>query len=79
MKITKIASDLNEKSSNRYALVYRLAELAKKLVDESVQRHSADEIIYGSETVYKNNVKPVIQSIMMIASEGDDLGNELIG
>lgn len=79
MKITKIASDLNEKSDNRYALVYRIAELAKKLVDEISQRGQGEEVVYGSDSVYKTNVKPVIQSIMMIASESDELGDELIG
>lgn len=80
MKITKIASDLNEKCENRYALVYRIAELAKKLVDESSQRGGhTEEMVYGSEQSYKNTVKPVIQSIMMIASENDELGDELIG
>lgn len=79
MKITKIASDLNESCDNRYALVYRIAELAKKLVDESNQRSHGEEIVYGSDQVYKTNVKPVIQSIMMIASESDELGDELIG
>lgn len=79
MKITKIASDLNEKCENRYALVYRIAELAKKLVDETNQRKHTDDIVYGGEQSFKTSIKPVIQSIMMIASESDDLGDELIG
>ncbi|MEW5821032.1 MAG: hypothetical protein AB1782_12645 [Cyanobacteriota bacterium] len=79
MKITKIASDLNENCDNRYALVYRIAEVAKKLVDETNQRKHNDEIVYGGEQTYKTSVKPVIQSIMMIASESDELGDELIG
>ena len=79
MKITKIASDLNERSENRYALVYRIAEVAKKLIEETNQRKHNDEIVYGGEQSYKNSIKPVIQSIMMIASESDELGDELIG
>jgi hypothetical protein len=79
MKITKIASDLNENTENRYALVYRIAELAKKLVEESNQRKHNDEVVYGGEQTFKTSVKPVIQSIMMIASESDELGDELIG
>lgn len=79
MKITKIASDLNESSENRYALVYRIADIAKKLVDETHHRRHSEEIVYGGEQTYKTSVKPVIQSIMMVASENDELGDELIG
>ena len=35
-QITKTASDLNEKAENRYQLVYEIADLAKKMVDESL-------------------------------------------
>ena len=41
-QITKIAWDLNEKTNNRYQLVYELIELAKKLVDESQMKKSKD-------------------------------------
>ena len=34
-QIIKVAWDLNEKTENRYQLVYEIAELAKKLVDEN--------------------------------------------
>ena len=33
-QIIKVAWELNEKSENRYKLVYEIAELAKKVVDE---------------------------------------------
>lgn len=78
MKITKIASDLNEKSENRYELVYKISALAKNIVEEMNQRRE-EEKAYGNEIISKNDVKPVIQAIMMIASENDDLGDGLIG
>ena len=34
-QIIKIAWDLNEQTENRYQLVYEIAELAKRLVDET--------------------------------------------
>lgn len=34
-QIIKVAWDLNENTENRYQLVYEIAELAKKLVDEN--------------------------------------------
>ena len=34
-QIIKIAWDLNDNCENRYGLVYEIAELAKKLVDEN--------------------------------------------
>ena len=34
-KSVKIAWDLNEKYENRYELVYEIADLAKKIVDEA--------------------------------------------
>ena len=33
-QIIKVAWELNESTDNRYKLVYEIAELAKKLVDE---------------------------------------------
>ena len=34
-QIVKIAWELNDNCENRYQLVYEIAELAKKLVDET--------------------------------------------
>ena len=42
-QIIKIAWDLNENTENRYQLVYEIAELAKKLVDENQLRKVKDE------------------------------------
>ena len=39
-QIIKVAWDLNENSDNRYKLVYEIAELAKKIVDENQARKS---------------------------------------
>ena len=66
-QITKIAWDLNEKTNNRYQLVYELIELAKKLVDESQMKKSKDDFGYKKE-------KPVQHAIMVKASESDDSG-----
>jgi len=45
-QITKIAWELNEKTPNRYQLVYELIELAKKLVDESQMKKNKDDFGY---------------------------------
>lgn len=77
-KIVKIAWDLNEKSDNRYELVYEIAELAKKLVDESQMKKERDD--FGFEEVSDNSYKkenPIEHAIMVKASESDDEG--LIG
>ena len=37
-QIIKVAWDLNENTDNRYRLVYEIAELAKKIVDENQAR-----------------------------------------
>ena len=34
-QIVKVVWDLNDNTENRYQLVYEIAELAKKLVDET--------------------------------------------
>ena len=46
-QITRIASDLNETTQNRYELVYEIAELAKRLVEESNVRKQQDELGYN--------------------------------
>ena len=45
-QIIKIAWDLNENTENRYQLVYEIAELAKKLVDENQLKRVRDEYSY---------------------------------
>lgn len=74
-QITRIASDLNEKTDNRYQLVYEIAELAKKLVDESSAKRSQED--FGYEDVSYSSLKkekPVQHAIMVKASETDEGG-----
>ncbi len=78
-KIVKIAWDLNEKSENRYELVYEIAELAKKLVDETQMKKEREDF-GGFEEVSDSSYKkenPIEHAIMVKASESDDEG--LIG
>ncbi len=78
-QIIKIAWELNENSSNRYKLVYEIAELAKKLVDEIQMKKTRDEFGF-EEVVSENSYKkenPVEHAIMVKASESDD--TELVG
>ena len=52
-QITKIAWDLNEQTPNRYELVYNIAELAKRMIDEATEL-GADAIVgirFGSSAV----------------------------
>ena len=78
-QITKIAWDLNEKAPNRYQLVYEIAELAKRIVDESQSKKPKDE--FGIEEYnIDNSIKkenPVEHAIMVKASETDD--SRLVG
>lgn len=75
-QIIKVAWDLNEASSNRYQLVYEIAELAKKLVDETQAKKSREE--FGFDEFYENTSykkeNPVEHAIMVKASESDDDG-----
>ena len=52
-QIIKVAWDLNENTDNRYKLVYEIAELAKKLVDETQMKKARDE--FGFEEVVAEN------------------------
>ena len=45
-QIIKVAWDLNENTENRYQLVYEIAELAKKLVDENQAKKAHDEFVF---------------------------------
>lgn len=80
-QIIKVAWDLNENTENRYQLVYEIAELAKKLVDEN-QARKAREDAFGFDEYnnFDNSYKkenPVEHAIMVKASEADD--NRLVG
>ena len=78
-QIIKVAWDLNENTENRYQLVYEIAELAKKLVDEYQMKKPRDEFGYD-ETVFDNSIKkesPVEHAIMVKASESDE--SRLVG
>lgn len=78
-QIIKVAWDLNENTDNRYKLVYEIAELAKKLVDEIQMKKARDEFGF-EESVAENSYKkenPVEHAIMVKASESDN--TELVG
>lgn len=77
-QIVKIAWELNENCDNRYKLVYEIAELAKKLVEESQARKAREE--YGFEDNHEASYtreNPVEHALMVKASEADD--NRLVG
>ena len=78
-QIIKVAWELNENCENRYQLVYEIAELAKKLVDETQMKKARDEFGFeeaASDSSYKKE-NPVEHAIMVKASESDD--TELVG
>jgi hypothetical protein len=77
-QIIKVAWELNENSENRYKLVYEIAELAKKLVDESQARKAREGFGYedAHESAYTRE-NPVEHALMVKASEADD--NRLVG
>jgi hypothetical protein len=77
-QIIKVAWDLNENSDNRYKLVYEIAELAKKIVDENQARKAREDFGFDEmhETTYTKE-NPVEHALMVKASEADD--NRLVG
>ena len=77
-QIIKVAWDLNENSDNRYKLVYEIAELAKKIVDENQARKAREDFGFDEthETTYTKE-NPVEHGLMVKASEADD--NRLVG
>jgi hypothetical protein len=70
--ITQIACDLNEKVDNRYALVLEIAELGKRLLEDS--REKIDPFSKVSTT----SEKVIYQALIMKSSE-IDIGDGLIG
>lgn len=77
-QIIKVAWELNENTDNRYKLVYEIAELAKKLVDENQARKARED--FGFEDAYESNYtreNPIEHALMVKASEADD--NRLVG
>ncbi len=70
--ITQIACDLNEKVENRYALVLEIAELGKRLLEDS--REKIDPFSKVSTT----SEKVIYQALIMKSSE-IDIGDGLIG
>ncbi len=77
-QIIRVAWDLNENTENRYQLVYEIAELAKKLVDENQAQKARDD--FNFEENFDNNYKkenPVEHAIMVKAAESDD--DRLVG
>jgi hypothetical protein len=77
-QIIKVAWDLNENTDNRYKLVYEIAELAKKIVDENQARKARED--FGFDEVHEatySRENPVEHALMVKASETDD--NRLVG
>ena len=77
-QIIKIAWDLNDNTDNRYKLVYEIAELAKKLVDENQAKKAHDGFNFEEnfDTTYKKE-NPVEHAIMVKAAEADE--DRLVG
>ena len=77
-QIIKVAWDLNENTDNRYKLVYEIAELAKKIVDENQARKARED--FGFDEVHEatySRENPVEHALRVKASEAVD--NRLVG
>lgn len=75
--ITQIASDLNEKVDNKYALVLEIADLAKRLLEDA--RNKGEDDMFGGSIGGNTSLEKVIyQALIMKASE-IDIGDGLIG
>jgi hypothetical protein len=72
--ITQIACDLNEKVENRYALVLEIAELGKRLLEDSREKIGHDPFTKASTS----SDKVIYQALIMKSSE-IDIGDGLIG
>ena len=68
-QIIRVAWDLNENTDNRYQLVYEIAELAKKLVDENQAKKAHDDFNFEEnfDTTYKNGY--VLASLQLFCLE----------
>ena len=55
-QIIKVAWDLNENGDNRYRLVYEIAELAKKLVDETQMKKAAHELNFEEAMMLRDMI-----------------------
>ncbi|MEM0950765.1 MAG: hypothetical protein AAGI66_01315 [Cyanobacteria bacterium P01_H01_bin.74] len=74
--ISEIACELNESVENRYELVLDIAELAKKLLDESRDKNLNDPFSEGKSVSSADKV--IYQALIMVSSERD-FGDGLIG
>jgi hypothetical protein len=72
--ITQIACDLNEKVTNRYALVLEIAELGKRLLEDNRDKLGHDPFSKSSTS----SEKVIYQALIMKSSE-IDIGDGLIG
>ena len=71
-QIIKTAWDLNEKTENRYQLVYEISELAKKLVDENQARKARedfgfDEYGFESSSYKKENSRRIAATVLFFS------------
>ena len=76
-QIIRVAQNLSDKTENKYELVYKIANLAKKLVEEEAHKTRQEEFGYETEITYDSSIKkekPVQHAIMVKASETDDSG-----
>ncbi|MEB3287725.1 MAG: hypothetical protein VKJ04_09505 [Vampirovibrionales bacterium] len=73
--ITQIACDLNEKVDNRYALTLEIADLGKRLLDDSREKNALDPF---STKIGSSPDKVIYQALIMKSSE-IDVGDQLIG
>ena len=76
--ITTIVSDLNDSIDNRYFLVLEVADMAKRLLDET-RAKGQTEYVSGSMGSSESSLeKAIYQALIMKASE-IDMGEGLIG
>ncbi len=72
--ITQIACDLNDQVDNRYQLVLKISDVAKKLLDEAKEKFYNDP--FATDTT--SSEKVIYQAVIMKSSEAD-MGDGLIG
>ena len=71
--ITQLACDLNEQVDNRYELVLKLSDTAKKMLDEARMRK--DDLFSTPSDITSEKV--IYQAIVMMVTEHDS--ENLIG